>query len=117
MSTTSSRSPFNRARWSPDDAREVITALRRSGKSVRAFAADHGLDAQRLHAWRRRIDGAEPQPSFRELVVRAPETPPVSPRDLFEIVLGPRCVVRVPASFDAEALRRLIAVLTESGAC
>ena len=47
------RSPFNCPRWTESQAREVIAALARSGKSVNAFAADHGLDPQRVHLWRR----------------------------------------------------------------
>jgi hypothetical protein len=35
----------------------------------------------------------------------------------FEIVLRSGTVVRVPASFDAEALARLLAVVERSGAC
>ena len=31
-------------RWSTEDAREVLRALERSGQSVGAFAAEHGLD-------------------------------------------------------------------------
>jgi hypothetical protein len=36
-------------RWTREDAREVLDALERSGTSVRVFAADHGLDPQRLY--------------------------------------------------------------------
>ncbi len=37
-----SRSPFDRARWAESDARAALAALERSGKSVRAFAEEHG---------------------------------------------------------------------------
>ena len=49
------QSPFNRPRWSERDARMALAALERSGKSVRVFAEEHGLDPQRLYAWRRRV--------------------------------------------------------------
>ncbi len=35
----------------------------------------------------------------------------------FEIVLPSGCVVRVPESFDASVLRRLLLVVVEVGAC
>ena len=36
-------------RWTERDAREVLAALDRSGKSVSVFAAEHGLDPQRVY--------------------------------------------------------------------
>jgi transposase-like protein len=47
--------PPRTARWSEDDAREVIEAWRRSGQSVAAFARHHGLGAERVLWWRRRL--------------------------------------------------------------
>jgi hypothetical protein len=44
MPTSPDRSPFNRPRWTEQDAREVLAALARSGKPLSAFAADHRLD-------------------------------------------------------------------------
>jgi hypothetical protein len=38
-------------------------------------------------------------------------------RERFEIVLPSGCVVRVPESFDASALRRLLSVMAEVRAC
>jgi len=49
------RSPFNRSRWTEQDARVALAALEHSGKSVSVFAAEHGLDPQRLYMWRRRL--------------------------------------------------------------
>jgi transposase-like protein len=109
-----SRSPFDRARWNEADAREVLAALDRSGKPVSAFAAEHGLDAQRVYLWRRRLGGAE-RTMFQELVVR-----PSAARDtqgVFEIVLATGVTIRVPASFDPIALSRLLGVLGQGDAC
>jgi hypothetical protein len=109
--------PFDRPRWSAEDARSVLAALDRSGQPVSVFAADHGLDAQRLYIWRRRLRGsAEAERSnFRELIVR----PSVVGDDggRFEIVLTSGTTVRVPASFDADALMRLLEVVARAGAC
>jgi hypothetical protein len=51
------------------EAREVLEALERSGETVAAFAAERGLDPQRIYYWRRRVAGGDPI-TFHELVVR-----------------------------------------------
>ena len=115
MPKPADRSPFNRPRWTESQAREVIATLERSGKSVTAFAADHGLDPQRVYLWRRRVargDGT----TFRELVVR-PSAAVGERNGPFEVVLPSGVVVRIPASFDAVALSRLLEVLAQARAC
>jgi transposase-like protein len=115
MPTQPDRSPFDRLRWTERDAREVLSALERSGKSVSVFAAEHGLDPQRVYLWRRRLGGAE-RTTFQELVVHA-SAPRLATGSAFEIVLASGDVVRVPASFDSVALARLLEVLTQARAC
>jgi transposase-like protein len=102
---------LSRPRWAPEDAREVIAALERSDKPVSTFAADHGLDPQRVYAWRRRLGGAE-RTTFQELVVR----PPLDAAP-FEVALTSGDIVRVPPSFDAAALARLLDVMLKARAC
>jgi transposase-like protein len=119
MPTPRARSPYARLRWKEADAREVIAALERSGQSVRAFAAAHGLDAQRVYLWRRRFRAgsanAEPT-TFRELTV--PHAGIARPElAAFEIVLASGAVVRVPAKFDSEALALLLDVMGRAPAC
>ena len=111
-------SPFNRPRWTEHDARTALAALARSRKSVSTFAAEHGLDPQRLYSWRRRLGGAEPT-TFRELIVRPSHevSSSVSAGSRFEIVLPSGVVVRVPESFDSAALERLLEVLAQARAC
>ena len=106
-------SVFDRPRWSEDEAREVLTALARSGQSVGAFAADHELDPQRLYCWRRRLGACAEATAFEELVIGGG----AADANRFEIVLRSGTVVRVPASFDAEALASLLTVVTQSAAC
>ena len=110
-------SPFDRRRWTEGDARVVLSALKRSGKSVSVFAAEQGLDPQRVYAWRRRLGGAEPT-TFQELIVR--------PSGLlsgdgegasFELVLPSGVLVRVPPRFEPAALAHLLAVLGQGHAC
>jgi hypothetical protein len=119
MPSPAVRFPFNRRlRWTEEDAREVLAALRRSGKSVGEFAGEHGLDPQRVYLWRRRLGKAEPT-LFQELIVRpaAPRAVPDAGGNLFEIVLASGDVVRVPPSFDGAALARLLEVLAQVRAC
>jgi transposase len=116
MRPTPPVSPFNRRRWTEQDARHALAALERSGKAVAVFATQHGIDPQRLYAWRRRLGGAE-RTTFQELIVRPP--PRISLTDdasAFELALPSGVVVRVPATFDASALERLLGVL-EARAC
>jgi transposase-like protein len=108
MLTKRPSSPFNRPRWTEADARAALAALEQSGRPVSVFAAEHGLDPQRLYAWRRRLAGGE-RTTFRELIVRSP-----SAAAIFEVVLASGVLVRVPSSFDAEALARLLDVLARA---
>jgi transposase len=104
-------SSVERVRWTERDARNALAALRRSGKSVSVFAAERGLDPQRLYLWRRRLGKAEAT-TFQELTVRSPPRISVVDGDApFEIALPSGVVVRVPASFNAAALERLLEVL------
>jgi transposase-like protein len=111
MPTKSPSSPFDRRRWTEADARLALAALDRSGKAVSVFAAEHGLDPQRLYVWRRRLGKAE-LTTFQELIVR-PATPitVAASNATFEIVLRSGELLRVPPSFDAASLERLLAVL------
>ena len=109
-------SPFDRLRWTEQDARNALAALHRSGKTVSVFAAEHGLDPQRLYSWRRRLGGAE-RTTFQELVVRPAARISFADGDApFEVALPSGVVVRVAASFNSAALERLLEVL-RVGAC
>jgi transposase-like protein len=118
MPTSPDRSPFNRPRWTEQDAREVLAALARSGKPLSAFAADHRLDPQRIYLWRRRLGGADGT-TFQELVVRrVPGARDANAAGApFEIALASGDVVRVPSSFDAGGLSRLLDILIRARAC
>lgn len=110
-------------RWTIEDARKVIGALRRSGLPVGAFAAEHGIDPQRLFYWRSRL-GTRPPLRFEEVTLPAETAPRPAPRvdadsgdNRFEIVLLSNRVVRVGASFDSAALRRLVEILEGTKSC
>jgi len=91
-----------RRRWSESDAHEVLHALEASGLLVTDFAAREGIDPQRLYGWRRRLTRTR-APEFVEL--RS------GPAARMEIELSSGRVVRIPESFDPDALRRLLDVL------
>jgi transposase-like protein len=119
MPTPPARSLFDRPRWTADDAREVIAALHRSGQPVSVFAAERGLDPQRVYLWRRRLGASAELTTFRELVVQPSRSRDESVHDgaAFEIVFGAGHVVRVPSSFETAALARLLEVLARAGMC
>jgi len=115
--------------WRLPHARVVVAALEASGKSLRRFAIEHGVSADRVKRWRRRVR-AQP-PELTDVVGASPkacvdsiELVPVTVREsrepapcgLFappaalEVAVGP-AVVRVPPSFDEDHLRRVVAVL------
>jgi transposase-like protein len=118
MPSPADRLPFHRPRWTEQDAREVLAALARSGKPVRVFATEHGLDPQRLYLWRRRLGEAE-RTTFQELTIRPLTRGSVADAESspFEIVLASGDLVRVPRSFDGAALSRLLEVLAQVRAC
>lgn len=96
-----SRSPFDRPRWTEADAREVLAALERSGQPVAVFATTHGLDPQLVYAWRRRLAEGE-HTTFREVVVRPSVYAEATARHVagFEVVL--------PATRGKRAARLLV---------
>lgn len=111
------RHPFDLPRWTEEDARVVLAALERSGKPLRTFAEEHGLDPQRLYFWRRRVAVGD-RTTFQEVIVRPSPIPSeIAEEAPFEIVLGSGAVVRVPPSFDATALTRLLDVLAQARGC
>jgi hypothetical protein len=118
MPTFRDGSPFNAARWTESQAREVLAALERSGQPVSEFASQHGLDPQRVYHWRRRVAGGD-NTTFRELIVR--RLPTTLSHDAggssFEVVLASGVLIRVPPSFDATALARILEVLAQARAC
>jgi hypothetical protein len=93
-----------------------------SGLDLSAFARDAGLDPQRLKRWKRALGAPTSETVFEEMV-RAPAPPPTAEITAgivggwFELVLASGRVVRIPESFDAGALGRLLAVVDAVGPC
>jgi transposase-like protein len=120
----SSSTYLKRRRWTAEEAKQALTALDQSGLSPGAFAAREGLSPQRLWRWRRQL-GTPAAATFEEIVRRdagsilegEATAPAPLGADRFEIVLVSGRVVRVPALFDATALRQLLAIVDEVRAC
>jgi hypothetical protein len=118
-----SSSYLTRRRWTADDARTALSDVDASGLDLDAFAVDAGLDPQRLRRWRRTLAAPPSDVVFEEVAAAAAEplrsvavTAGVE-QSWFEVVLRSGRVVRVPESFDAGALRRLLAVVEEGAMC
>jgi hypothetical protein len=120
--------------WSERKARRVLKELDQSGEPVAHFARRHGWTPQRLHfwmtklGWRRSQPAAEPSapgkqgprflpvqivPDRAAAAVAAP--PPGSSGVVIELCRGRR--ICVTASFDAQVLRQVVAVLEEDAPC
>lgn len=102
------------------EARVLLEELARSGKTLAAFAHDKGMSGSRLGWWKKKFSkhragsGAQAPAAFVPVRVK-PALAPVGAAP-FEVVLRCGHTLRVPAGFDAAALRRLLAAL-EGGAC
>jgi Transposase len=108
-------SPFTRRRrWRAEDAEAVLAKLDASGVDLVVFARQAGIDPARLKRWRRALSPST-APTFEE-VVRVPEASVPATR-WFEVVLTSGRVVRVPESFDAGVLGKLLAVVEGGAAC
>jgi transposase-like protein len=103
--------------WCETEARVMVKAWRSSGGRLSRFARRHGVDPRRLSRWASRLEGSEPAP-MRFHPVRLAEGGG-GQRDgrAIEIELGGGRCVRVPHGFEAEDLRRVLAVLEEAARC
>jgi transposase-like protein len=120
--------PVRERVWTVEDAREMEEAWKRSGETVGGFARRHGVGAERLRWWLRRLSveqqGSKSVPAVRFAPVRVVEqqsrgednekcAPPRGDGALEVLLAGGR-VVRIRNDFDAALLRRVVAALEES---
>jgi transposase len=89
--------------------RDKLLLWQASGQTIRAFCHAQRLSEPSFYAWRRRFvaQRERQQPAF--VPVRVTPIPTTSLP--LELVLDSGRVVRVPPGFDADTLRKLIAVL------
>jgi len=101
--------------WGEAEGRAAVAAFEASGLSKEAFARATGIKAQRLAWWRRRAPAPEPagKIEFVPVDVARPAPSPAPGRDAaMEVAIGD-VRIRVWPGFDADALRRLLAVVAE----
>jgi hypothetical protein len=98
-----------RATWA-----KRVERWRTSGLSAGEFAAEIGVNARTLTYWKWKLGRSEPpaessrRAEFVEVVAPGREA---AVCEQIEVALESGVVIRVPARFDAEALRRIVAVL------
>ena len=96
----------------------AVRRWQQSGLSAAAFCRRAGLPASSLRYWHRKLRETEtpgPDPSAGALVpveVVSSSSSGLDP-SVFEVLLPTGQILRVPAGFDVEALRALIAVLED----
>jgi hypothetical protein len=101
-----------RRHWREDDARVLLDAWRRGGQTLTAFAQVYDVHPERLGRWHRLLR-AERQGGvrFHPVRVRGVEERSEAEGGRIELVLNSGRLIRVPHGFDAEDLRRVLAVV------
>jgi hypothetical protein len=98
--------------WREAEARVMVAAWRNSGESLSGFARRHGVDRRRVGRWAVQIEGSDPTPvRFHPVRLADPEGSAIE----IHLVGGQR--VRVAPGFQAEDLRRVVAVLAAGPSC
>jgi transposase len=119
-----------RRRWTTDQKRQLVWDGLNSGMPLARFARQHGIRPSVMHRWLKGLTrpiltaGPATPPMFAAVrvaepsLLTAPEAPspaPVAAPDtchgMIEIVLAGDRRIRVGSDVDAEALRRVVAVL------
>jgi transposase-like protein len=102
-------------RWSREQGEWVISEWQRSGQSVQDFAAQHGIDPQRVYFWSKRSKpqhkgkrGSQGRPEIVELKL-APSPLSMERRVEIQLVSGRR--LSVAEHIDLDVLERFVAVL------
>jgi hypothetical protein len=101
----------NRARWQAE-----VESWRSSGEKLSAWARERNISRDALEYWKRRIPVAEPSTQSRSpltLIPIRPALPAVPVTAPIELVADarPGIRIRLPASFDAVSLARLLDLL------
>ena len=106
-----------RRRWSWDQKRAIVEESRLAHASVSEICRKHGIGTGQLYTWRRELLGARraAEGCFARVEVTGEPHRLVGPAGgsagVIEIALPGGASVRVDASFDEAALRRVLAVL------
>jgi transposase len=107
-----------RRRWSLDEKQRIVAESFSAPRMTSATARRHGLSPSQVFTWRRRArEGklvADDRPVFAPAIIASERMMPADLRaGLMEIELRSGGRVRVDASVDASALKRVIDALEE----
>jgi hypothetical protein len=94
---------------------ERVNRWKTSGLSVRDFCSRENLSEPSFYSWRRTLAQRDAQPTAAPPFIPVhvlPATPPLT----LELLLRSGHTLRVPAGFDADQLRAIVAAL-EAAAC
>lgn len=105
-------------RWNADDATRVLAAVEASGKSIIAFADEHGLRVSRILQWRRRL-GERPERRVDFHEVRGPELRSVERASgaTFDVVLSRGVVLRFGVDLPVERIAAIVDAFEELRSC
>jgi hypothetical protein len=97
--------------WGEAEGRAALAGLETSGLSMAAFSRATGIHSRRLAWWRRR-GAAEPASKIEFVPVEVAQPARSASDGVMEVAIGD-VRVRVGPGFEADALRRLLAVVAE----
>lgn len=97
--------------WGEADGRAALDGLATSGLSMAAFGRATGITARRLAWWRRRT-AAESAGKIEFVPIEVARPARAASDGVMEVAIGD-VRIRVGPGFDADALRRLLAVVAE----
>jgi hypothetical protein len=103
--------------WREAEARVMVEAWRSSGEALSEFADRHGVDPKRIARWASRVGSSEPGVVRFHPVQLAGEGSGNWSGSVIEIHLVDGRRVRLGHGFEAEELRRVLAVLEEGSSC
>lgn len=84
---------------------EIITSWESSGLNQRRFCEEHEVSHNQLSYWKRKLrPGSSRTPRFKRMAN-------VGVSSCFEVISANGTIVRVPAGFHTDSLKRLLDVL------
>ncbi len=96
--------------------RDVFRQFEQANQSIRQFCIERGIHEASFYKWRKtlkRHDSYSSPPPFVPIRVQ-PQVEKPGDTSVFELVMPDGSTIRVPVDFDADGLRRLLALLQES---
>lgn len=106
-----------RGQWSEHEARGLLSAWRKSGLSIEAFAKQQGFVPQRLRWWRKKLEAATTTAVVKregEIALLPVQVAQPKRGEPVAVYLRGGQVIRVGRGFDEEAFARVVAILEGS---